>query len=77
MDAILEPLPMIRSEVDAIFIYGTKSDYILPEDFDSIKEIFPLAKFAELPAGHWLHAEDPEGFYKKVMEFVTKGNPAP
>jgi pimeloyl-ACP methyl ester carboxylesterase len=72
MDEILAPLPTGRVDCDTLFLRGTKSDYITPEDFMEISEYFPLAKFADLPAGHWIHAEDPEGFLKIFKEFVTE-----
>lgn len=78
MPEILEHLPEERTEdVPTLFIRGTKSDYVLDEDKDEIRSVFPKAEFADLQAGHWLHAEDPDGFYEKVMDFVTKRNPAP
>jgi esterase len=51
-----------------IFIRGMKSKYILPEDEQLIKEIYPDASIIDIPeAGHWLHAEQPELFMQAVM----------
>jgi len=51
-----------------IFIRGMKSNYIMPEDEDLIKEIYPDAAIVDIPdAGHWLHAEQPRKFMKAVM----------
>ncbi|MBN2635545.1 MAG: alpha/beta fold hydrolase [Prolixibacteraceae bacterium] len=51
-----------------IFIRGLKSHYILPEDEQLIKEIYPDATIVDIPeAGHWLHAEQPKKFMKAVM----------
>lgn len=72
MNEILAPLPPGRSECETLFVRGTKSDYIVPEDFMEIQEFFPFAKFSELPVGHWVHAEDPDGFLKILMDFVTE-----
>jgi pimeloyl-ACP methyl ester carboxylesterase len=72
MGEILAPLPQGRIECETLFIRGTKSDYIKPEEFMEIQEYFPAAKFAELPVGHWVHAEDPDGFLKILMDFVTE-----
>jgi pimeloyl-ACP methyl ester carboxylesterase len=45
-----------------------KSKYILPEDEQLIKEIYPDARIVDIPeAGHWLHAEQPRKFMKAVM----------
>ena len=72
MDRILEALPSDSSEVEALFIRGVKSNYIPDSDFDQIRSIFPKAEFADLQAGHWLHAEKPDEFYEEVKKFVTK-----
>lgn len=71
MDEILAALPANEVSLPTLFIYGEKSDYIKPGEFDDIRKIFPNANFIGLPAGHWLHAEDAEGFYREVMNFVT------
>jgi esterase len=55
----------------ALFIKGENSDYITPEDEDDIKKYFPSAEFTEIKnAGHWVHAENMEAFYKTVIRFV-------
>jgi pimeloyl-ACP methyl ester carboxylesterase len=71
MDRILEALPSDGSQADALFIRGVKSNYVPDSDFDQIKSIFPNARFADLQAGHWLHAEKPKEFYAEVKKFVT------
>lgn len=71
MREILAPLPSGKVVLPTLFIYGTRSNYIIPADFDAIREIFPLAEFSELPTDHWVHAEDPDGFYDEVKKFVT------
>lgn len=58
------------SETPALFIRGERSRYIVAEDEDSIRALFPNATFASLPTGHWVHAEDPEGFIRSVKAFV-------
>jgi len=72
MDNILAPLPKTAVDVPALFVHGSKSDYIRDEDKGDIQRIFSKAEFAELPAGHWLHAEVPDEFYAEVKNFVTK-----
>ena len=71
MDEILKELPEKPVSVPTLFIRGSKSDYIVPEDFTQIRKIFTNAEFEELPTGHWVHAQDPDGFYTKVKKFVT------
>ena len=59
-------------EVDTLFIRGGNSDYILDEDFDSIEDTYPNVQFETVDhASHWLHAEQPEDFYAKVMGFLN------
>lgn len=70
MDEILAAIPEEKVQVPALFIRGEKSDYIPEADFDSIKALFPQATFVGLDVGHWVHAEDPEGFYKVLMDFI-------
>ena len=51
-----------------IFIRGKESDYILPEDEDIIKNIYPESRIVDIEgAGHWLHYEKPEEFMKAVL----------
>ncbi len=70
--AILEPLPYDEVEIPTLFLYGSKSNYVITEDYGDITRIFKEVEFAALPTGHWIHAEDPEGFYREVKKFVTK-----
>lgn len=59
-------------EVETLFIRGGNSDYILDSDFDSIEEIYPNVQFETVQAAsHWLHAEQPDDFYNKVMNFLN------
>jgi pimeloyl-ACP methyl ester carboxylesterase len=54
-----------------LFLRGSKSDYILDEDFDTILHHFPKAKIHTISeAGHWLHAENPSAFYYEIKQFV-------
>lgn len=77
MDEILQAVPSKPVDVPTLFIAGEKSNYIPAEDHDAIRKIFTTAKFVSLPAGHWLHAEDPEGFYDAIVDFETKRISAP
>ena len=72
MDNILAPLPNQVVNVPTLFVYGANSNYIIPEDKPEISKIFLSAEFTELPAGHWIHAEVPDDFYRIVKNFVTK-----
>ncbi len=54
-----------------LFINGTKSDYIQPEDEPLIHKIFPNAAIKAIHgAGHWCHSEKPDEFLTIVKEFI-------
>lgn len=55
-----------------LFIRGERSDYIGDDDLAHIKAHFSQAQFASLPAGHWVHAEQPQAFIELVAEFLAK-----
>lgn len=66
--------PRSMSEVPALFLRGENSGYITEEDEALIRAHFPNSEIADIPdAGHWLHAENPDEFYKKVVGFLEKG----
>jgi len=59
------------TDLPTLFIRGANSNYIKDENWTALKEKFPNAELKTIQnAGHWLHAEQPEEFYKIVMEFV-------
>lgn len=56
----------------ALFLTGADSHYVKPEYRDTIRALFPKARFAKLPgAGHWLHADKPREFEEAVRVFLT------
>lgn len=68
---ILKGLPEEEVMLDTLFINGGKSGYIREEDKDKIRRFFPLADFYTIEnAGHWVHAEQPEEFINKVLEYT-------
>jgi esterase len=57
-----------------IFLAGARSHYVRPKHRPAITAIFPAARFVTLKnAGHWLHADDPEGFLAVVEAFCPVG----
>jgi pimeloyl-ACP methyl ester carboxylesterase len=55
-----------------LFIRGGKSDYINPEDEPLMRELFPHSEIQTIAgAGHWVHADQPEEFMKRVLKFLT------
>lgn len=69
---LMAAIPEETSEVQALFLTGGKSHYVKHEDHDSILRLFPRAIFHEMSlAGHWLHAEDPQGFLRHAIEYLS------
>jgi pimeloyl-ACP methyl ester carboxylesterase len=64
-------LPILTgSDVETLFLYGTQSKYVLEGDKPEILSLFPNTTFKSLNTGHWVHAQDPEGFVKAVKKFI-------
>ena len=56
---------------DTLFLSGGRSDYVTEPSHRVIRGLFPSARFVTLPdVGHWLHAEDPDGFVAAVDAFL-------
>ncbi|RYM33802.1 alpha/beta fold hydrolase [Brumimicrobium glaciale] len=73
LSEIVKALPNEETMVETLFIAGGQSDYIIPEDHDSIRILFPLADFYTIErAGHWIHAEAPEEFIEEVLGFALR-----
>ncbi|ETA53329.2 alpha/beta fold hydrolase [Ponticoccus alexandrii] len=79
LDALAAEMPKILSFPDldghysgpTLFLSGGQSDYVRPEHRETIRSLFPKARFAKMPqAGHWLHADDPRGFEASVRAFL-------
>ena len=66
-----DQLPIFNYPV--LFIKGENSNYILPEDYQTIRHIYPQAIIHVIPnAGHWLHAEQPQLFMEVLEEFLDQ-----
>ena len=66
--------PGIAGQFDGptLFLSGAASDYVRPEHRDSIRALFPAARFAKIPgAGHWLHADKPREFEATVAAYLN------
>ncbi len=54
-----------------LFIRGGNSKYVIDTDFPEIRKHFPNAELATMPnVGHWLHAENPKGFFEETAKFL-------
>jgi esterase len=72
IDAVGEALPpYARISVPALFVLGERSNYVTETDREEIKRIFSNVHIESVAAaGHWVHAENPEGFYSVVRKFL-------
>ncbi len=72
IDEIGEGLPNhLIFEGDTLFLKGDRSEYITDDDEKAIKAQFENAMIITIQdAGHWLHVENPEGFFEAVINFV-------
>lgn len=46
----------------ALFVRGTKSQYVADDVLPAIGEFFPRFRLVDVNAGHWLISEQPEAF---------------
>ncbi|MBS0642418.1 MAG: alpha/beta fold hydrolase [Acetobacteraceae bacterium] len=55
-----------------VFVTGARSDYVRPEHRATIRALFPNARFVAIKnAGHWVHADNPEGFLSVLEAFLS------
>jgi len=55
----------------SLFVSGIRSDYIRVEYRPAIRALFPAARFVAVKdAGHWIHADNPEGFVGVIAAFL-------
>lgn len=81
LDAIAAALPALAGwptpedgpyQNPTLFVAGGRSDYVLPEYRPAIAALFPAARVLTLKsAGHWVHADDPEGFLQIAEKFLA------
>lgn len=82
LEAIVSQIDQIGSALKSdltfdnptLFIDGEKSDYILESDIELIDQHFLDNEIEVITnAGHWVHAENPDLFWEKVMQFLQYG----
>lgn len=55
----------------ALFVRGSRSDYILDADLPQIMNIFPQAKVETIAgATHWVHADNPDELCERLREYL-------
>lgn len=70
-DAILARIKGDSFDGPTLFIRGGNSKYVLDEDMDYIKVLFPEAELKTVDgAGHWIHAEQPRVLLEMVKAFL-------
>ena len=73
IEEILKEINIGNSNLKTLFLRGELSNYILEEDFQNILTAFPNGEIKTIKnVGHWLHAENPNEFYKLVYEFISE-----
>jgi pimeloyl-ACP methyl ester carboxylesterase len=50
---------------------GSRANYVKPEYYPKIREIFPRAQIEMLDTGHYIHSEKPNEFVQKVEQFIA------
>lgn len=56
----------------ALFIRGTRSDYVTPARMPTIQAFFPRARHAAVDAAHWVHSENPGAFLAALEPFLEE-----
>jgi len=72
IDKIGEAIEVQGAYAGAIlFVKAAGSDYIVPDDYEGLLEIFPNGLIEEISgAGHWIHADNPADFGAAVIQFL-------
>ena len=70
-DQLMQPIESTSIfDKPVLFIRGDRSESLKEEDWQSILVLFPKAQLTTLPAGHWVHADQPEMFKNIVASFL-------
>ena len=63
----------VKSNKPCLFLKGQNSDYITDNDHSIIRYHFPSASHSMITkSGHWLHAENPEEFFRVTLAWLKK-----
>ena len=64
--------PGARYDGPVLVMGGETSGYVRPEHHAAFRALFPRVAFTTIPkAGHWLHAENPQGFLAALEPFLA------
>lgn len=63
--------PSQKISTPTLFVRGMNSDYVTDQDIMEIRKFYSDATVESIGnAGHWLHAEQPEAFFRTVSNFL-------
>lgn len=66
-------IPKQKVDIPVLFVRGINSNYITDEDIMEIRKHFSNSRVESIGnAGHWLHAEQPEAFFKTALDFLLE-----
>lgn len=62
-----------KINTETLFLRGERSGYLSKAQIEIIEERFTNAEIETVPnAGHWVHAENPKGFFEQTINFLRK-----
>lgn len=66
------PPPGARYDGPVLVMAGERSGYVRAEHHAAFRALFPRVGFTTIPnAGHWVHAENPQGFLAALEPFLA------
>lgn len=69
---VSEALSDNEVKVPTLFIRGELSNYIVAEDYEDLKKMFPNSEIQSIKnAGHWVHAEAPNQIIQLIENFAA------
>lgn len=69
---ILSPVTGDPFTKPALFVRGSKSDYVKDGDIPGIRQLFPNSEVVTIQdAGHWVHADQPAALLQVLKDFLT------
>ena len=67
------PPPGATFDGKVLVMAGEASGYVRPEHHAAFRALFPAVTFTTIPkAGHWVHAENPQGFLAALEAFLAR-----
>ena len=71
------PIDLHNSQFNqqTLFVHGSESDYITPNQLPQINKLFPNNKTVEIKnAGHWIHVQNPDELLNEMHFFLEQKN---